>query len=64
MNGNKEVVVYICNGLLLSRKKEGSRVSCSEADEPRPVTQSEASQKEKNKCRILMQILWNLEKWY
>ena len=29
-----------------------------------PVTQSEVSQKEKNKYHILNAYIWNLEKWY
>ena len=32
---------------------------------PEPIIQSEVSQKEKDKYRILMHIyIWNLEKWY
>ena len=54
---DEEVVVHIYNGILLSRKKEHIWVSCNEVDETRAnVTQSEVSQKEKNKYHILTQI--------
>ena len=46
---DKEVVVYIHNGLLLSHKKEHIWVSFDEVDEPRTYSQSEMSQKEKDK---------------
>ena len=29
-----------------------------------PIIQNEVSQKEKNKCHILMQYVWDLERWY
>ena len=49
---DKEVVVYIHNGILLSLyKKERIWVSSNEVDE-----QSEVSQKEKDKYCILMHI--------
>ena len=32
--------------------------------DPETVIQSEVSQKQKNKYRILIQYMWNLEKWY
>ena len=62
---DKEVVVYIHNGILLSHKKGHIWVSCSEVDvdytdvvsivrNPEPVIQSEVSQKEKNKYHIVM----------
>ena len=39
----------ICNGILLSHKKECIWVSSNEVDEPRADYTSEVSQKEKNK---------------
>ena len=60
---DKEVVVHIHNGILLSHKKEHISVSSNEVDEPRAYYQSEVSQKEKNKYHILMHI-YNLERWY
>ena len=53
---DKEVVVYIHNGILLSHKKERIWVSSDEVDELEPIIQSEVSQKEKDKYRILMHI--------
>ena len=53
---DKEVVVHIHNGILLSRKKERIWVSSDEVDELEPIIQSEVSQKEKDKYRILMHI--------
>ena len=53
---DKEVVVRIHNGILLSHKKECLGVSSNEVDEPRPIIQSEVSQKEKDKYHILMHI--------
>ena len=54
---DKEIVVYIHNGILLSHKKEHIWVSSDEVDELRePIIQSEVSQKEKDKYHILMHI--------
>jgi len=53
---DKEVVVHIHNGILLSYKKEHIWVSSNEVDELEPIIQSEVSQKEKDKCYILMYI--------
>ena len=52
---DKEVVVYIHNGILFSLKKEHIGVSSNEVDEPRTqkLIQNEVSQKEKDKYRIL-----------
>ena len=53
---DKEVVVHMYNGILLSYKKEHIWVSSNEVDELEPIIQSEVSQKEKDKCYILMYI--------
>ena len=53
---DKEVVVHIHNGILLSHKKEHIWVSSDEVDEPRTIIQNEVSQKEKDKYNILMHI--------
>ena len=53
---DKEVVVYIDNGILFSQKKEQIWVSSSEVDEPRACFQSEVSYKEKSKYSILTHI--------
>ena len=52
---DKEVVVHIYSGILLSHKEEHNWVSSSELDVIEPVTQSEVSRKGKNKY-ILMHI--------
>ena len=46
---DKEFVVHIHNGILLSYKKERIWVSSNEVDGPRAHIQSEADQKEKGK---------------
>ena len=61
----QEAAIRAHNRISLSHKQEGISVA-----EPRwvnraPVTQSEVSQKEKNKDHILTHIyIWNLEKWH
>ena len=52
----KEVVVHIHKGILLSYKKECIWVSSNEVDETGPIIQSEANQKEKYQYSILMHI--------
>ena len=53
---DKEVAVYIHNGILLSHKKECIGVSSNDVDDLEPILQSEVSQKVKDKYRILMHI--------
>ena len=53
---NKKAVVHIHNGILLSHKKEHIWVSSNEVDEPKPIIQSEVSQKEKHQYSILTHI--------
>ena len=52
---DKEAVVYMYNGLLLSYKKEHIWGSSNEEDEPRAYY-TEWSQKEKNKYCVLTNI--------
>ena len=49
---DKEDVIHIYNGILLSHKKEPNCAICSDVDGP-TVKQSEVSQKEKNKYHML-----------
>ena len=49
---DKEAVVHMHSGIVLSHKKEWIWVTSSEVDEP--VIQNEVSQKKKNKYYILM----------
>ena len=50
---DKEVVVHIHNGILLSHKKEHIWVSFNEWMNLEPIIQSEVRQKEKDKYHIL-----------
>ena len=52
----KEDVVHIYSGVLLIHKKEQNCAICRDVDGPRDFIQSEISQKEKNKHRILTHI--------
>ena len=53
---DKEVVVHIHNGILLSHKKEAFTSVLMRWMNLEPIIQSEISQKEKDKYRILMHI--------
>ena len=53
---DKEVVVHIHNGVLLSHKKKHIQVSSNEVMNLEPIIQSEISQKEKEKYYMLMHI--------
>ena len=53
---DKEIVIHIHNGILLSHKKEYIWVSSNEAMNLESIIQSEVSQKEKDKYHILVYI--------
>ena len=53
---DKEEVVHIYNGILLNRKKEQIGPFVEMWMDPETIIQSEVSQKEKNKYRILTHI--------
>ena len=58
---DKEDVVYIYNGILLSHKKEWNWVICSEVDGPR-VCQTEWSKSEKERqIPYVITYMWNLK---
>ena len=64
---DKEVVVHIYKGILLSHKKECIWVSSNEADEPRAYyTEWSKSERETNILYYGMYgtYIWNLERWY
>ena len=63
---DKEIVVHMHYGILLSYKKEHIWVSYNEWNKLEPGIQNEISQKEKDKYCILTHIyyIWNLERWY
>ena len=53
---DKEVVVHIHNGILLSRKKKTFESVLIRWMELEPIIQSEVNQKEKDKYHILMHV--------
>ena len=61
---DKDAVVHICNGILLSHKKECTWVSSNDVDEPRaPYTEWSKSEREKQ-ISYINACIWNLERWY
>ena len=60
---DKEDVLHICYGILLSHKRNEIVPFAEMWMDLESVIQSEVSQKEKNKYRVISHI-WNLEKWY
>ena len=61
---DKEAVVHIYNGILLSHKKKHIWVSSSEVDKP-TVCYTEWSKSEREKQILhINSYIWNLEKWY
>ena len=56
---DKEVVVHIHNGILLSLKRNTSELVLMRWMNLEPIVQSEVSQKEKNKHHVLMRIYRN-----
>ena len=59
---DKEAVVYVHNGILLSHKKEHIWVSTHEMDEPRAY-HTEWSKSEKQ-ILYINACIWNLDRWY
>ena len=57
---DKEDVVHVYNGILLTHKKEQNSAICKDVDRPRD-SQSEVSQKEKQ-LSYNITYMWNLEK--
>ena len=61
---DKEDVVHICNGILLSHKKERNWVICRDVDGSRDChTEWSKSEREKQ-ISYTTAYMWNLEKWY
>ena len=55
-------MVHICNGILLSHKRNAFESVLMRWMNLKATIQSEVSQKEKHQYSILMHI-WNLERW-
>ena len=61
---DKEDVIHIHNGILLSHKKERNWVICRHMDGPRDChTEWNKSEREKQ-ISYINAYMWNLEKWY
>ena len=61
---DKEDVVHIYNGILLSHKKEPNCAICRDVDGPRDChTEWSKSEREKQISYNIV-YMWNLEKWY
>ena len=60
---NKEAVVHIYSGILLSHKRNAPESVLMRWMKLEPIIQSEVSQKEKYKYRTLTYI-WNLKRWH
>ena len=56
---DKEDVVHIYNGILLSHKKERNWVLCRDVD-----GQSEVKSEREKQVSYINAYMWNLEKWY
>ena len=61
---DKEDMVHMYNGILLSRKKDQNGVICRDVGAPR-VCHTEWSKSEREKQILhINAYVWNLEKWY
>ena len=61
---DKEDMVHIYNGILLSQRKERNWVICRDVDESRDChTEWSKSEREKQ-ISYINTYMWNLEKWY
>ena len=60
---DKEDVVHIYNGILLSHKKEWNNAICSDVDGPRGLSHKVKSVRKK-KTNTIWYHMWNLKKWY
>ena len=61
---DKEVVVYIHNGILLNHKKEHIWVSSDEVDEPGTYYTEWRKSERERKVSYSNTYVWNLEEWY
>ena len=60
---DEEVEIYMCNGVLLSHKKQQIWVNSSEVDEP-GVCHTEWRKWERENQMYIKAHIWTLEKWY
>ena len=60
---DKEVVVHIYNGILLSHEKEWNNAICSNMDGPRDY-HAKWSKSERERQISYIAYMWNLKAWY
>ena len=60
---DKEAVVNIYNGILLSHKKEQNNTICSNMDGPRDC-HTEWSKSDRERQISCIAYMWNLKNWY
>ena len=61
---DKEVVVHIYNGILLSHKNEQNWVICWDMDGPRDCYTEWSKWEREKQILYINAYMWNLEKWY
>ena len=61
---NKEDVVHIYNGILLSHKKEWNNAICSNMDGPRDYCTKWSKSDRERQISYDITYMWNLKKWY
>ena len=61
---DKEVVIHIQNGILLTHKKEGNWVTCRDLDEPSVHHKEWGKSQREKQISYINTHNWNLEKWY
>ena len=61
---DKEVVVHIHNGALLSYKNECIWVSSKKVDEPRAYYTKWSKSERETQISYINAYMWNLERWY
>ena len=61
---DKEVVLHIYNGMLLSHKKERNCVICRDVDGSRGCYTERSKSETEKQILYINTYMWNLEKWY
>ena len=61
---DKEDVVYIYNGIILSHKKERNWVICRDVDESRDCHEEWGESEREGQISYVSAYVWNLERWY
>ena len=61
---DKEAVVHIYSGIVLSHKQEHTRVSPSEVDDPRACYPGRIKSERERQISYISTCVWNLERRY